>query len=772
MFLTVPMDGQRYQPSNPSRNMGGSMGSGMSMGSNRSKNQKDSVGGGHKEIPKNVKVWTVHKRFGDIIKQPLDTVTHMYQNALYTSGLYGDYNFLGNLGTPRISRIFINRSTDDGDFLFTEPYSYFYEKPEQFLFTNTYSPYANLSYNTCGNRTNGEDHFTAKYGVNVNKRLGFGFKVNYLYGRGYYSDQSTSHFNINLYGSYIGDQYQAHLLLTTNKQKVTENGGITDDMFITHPESFSDNYSSNEIPTMLSRNWNRNSNYHVFLTHRYNIGFHRQVPMTEEEIAAKKFAMASKEDNKYNDDKKKKRKHNEDEDENEDEYEQREKEQTFAGRPDNAKIAGDDKARNDSTQIAQGLTLDMAQADSIMNAEKAVQKDTTWMKTEYVPVTSFIHTAQLDSHNRIYQAYQSPQDYYGETFFNPDVPSDSIYDETKYFRLRNTVAMSMLEGFNKWMVAGIKVFAASDLRHYVLPDEERQMVSDNLHNLTVGGQMSRYQGKTFHYNILAETCLLGDELGQVKVDGNIDINFPLFGDTVTLAAKGFFHNERPNYYMRHYHGKHFWWDNDLSMQTHTRIEGLLSYQKTRTSLRFAADALTNYTYFGTTFDNEENHPYINNKVAVHQAESAISVLTASLDQKFRLGIVNWESVVTWQKSTNQDLLPVPTLNIYTNLFLRFRIAKVLYTELGVDARYFTEYEAPNYVPGIGQFAVQENPDKVKIGNYPILNAYANFNLKGTRFFIVYSHANQGMGNRNQFLTPHYPINNTVLRFGLSWNFFN
>ena len=157
---------------------------------------------------------------------------------------------------------------------------------------------------------------------------------------------------------------------------------------------------------------------------------------------------------------------------------------------------------------------------------------------------------------------------------------------------------------------------------------------------------------------------------------------------------------------------------------------------------------------------------------MRQSDDPITVITASLDQRLRFGIVNWETVATYQKSTKQNILPVPALNLYTTVYIKFRIARVLYTELGGDMRYFTEYEAPDYVPGIGQFAVQENAEKTKIGNYPILSAYANFNLKGTRFFVMYSHANAGSGNKNYFLTPHYPTNGKVLRFGISWNFFN
>ena len=35
-----------------------------------------------------------------------------------------------------------------------------------------------------------------------------------------------------------------------------------------------------------------------------------------------------------------------------------------------------------------------------------------------------------------------------------------------------------------------------------------------------------------------------------------------------------------------------------------------------------------------------------------------------------------------------------------------------------------------------------------------------------------SHVNAGSGNRQYFLAPHYPLNERILRFGLSWNFFN
>ena len=737
------------------------------------KHNADSLGT-DKEIPKGIKVWTVDERFGDIRKAELDTVPHMFMNTIFGTGLRGEYNTLGNVGTPRINRVFIDRQ-DDGQFLFTQPYDYFVKPVSTFHFTNTLSPFTNLTYNTAGNRTNGEDHFTAKFGVNAGKRLGVGFNFDYIYGRGYYQNQSTSHFNYTMYGSYLGDRYQAHLLFSTNHQKVTENGGITDDNFVLHPESFDDNFATNEIPTVLENNWNRNDNQHVFLSHRYNVGFKRKVKMTEEEIKAKKFAMEAKRDSEERKRREEERRKAEDEgrDFNEDNVKEK---KTYAGRPSDAKIAGNEPTATDSIGKGGRINVDSKEmADSLAKVSAKAAADTMWMKDEYVPVTSFIHTMKHDNYKRIYQAYNTPADFYADNYVAGPYAGDSIYDKTSHLRLQNTFAISMLEGFNKWAKAGVKAFVTSDLRRFVLPssDSNTATTSYNEHNLSVGGQLSKTEGKTLHYNVTAETWLLGEDLGQLKIDGAVDLNFPLFGDTVTLAAKGFFHRNNPTIADRHNHSLHVCRDNtSLSKELHSRVEGLFSYRKTNTTLRVAFDEIQNYTYLAMGYNIADDHSRKGNTMEVRQKGGAITLLTLSLAQNFKLGPLNWENVITYQKSTDNDVLPVPDLNIYTNLYLRFKIAQVLKCDFGADGRYFTKYYAPDYSPALGQYAVQTGDNRVQTGNYPLVNIYANFHLKHTRFFVMMSHVNAGSGNRQYFLTPHYPLNQRVFRFGLSWNFFN
>lgn len=736
----------------------------------------------NKEIPTGLYVWTVDRKFGDITPAVADTMPHLYMNTIFNTGLYGQYNTTGNNYTARENRIVIDRPLTE-QFFFTQPYSWVIKQPDSLHFTNTLSPLTNISYDNCGNKTNGEDHIDAKFAINSGKRLGMGFDLNYAYARGYYSSQSTSHFGATFYASYLGDKYKMHTILSTYHQKVAENGGITDDNYITHPESFDDSYSSNEIPTVLENNWNRNSSFHFFLTHRYSLGFYRMVKMNDEEIKARQFAEAARKEH---------------------EEQERKKEgasSTSSGRPDDAKIvdtvvpegrpegaviAGDEPARSDTLAIdTTRIKVDSPEKMDSLLAEKARQDSiAATMKQEFVPVTSFIHTLDYNTHDRIYQAYYTPDDYYADTFYNCNEDmtywGDSIYDKTRYMSVKNTLAVALLEGFNKYAKAGLKVFASHELRTFEMPEllaganfPTAYQAKWSEHSVSVGGQIIKAQGQTLHYNLMAETWLGGEDAGQLKVDFSTDLNFPLFGDTVTLAARAYFYRLNPTFYQRHYHSKHLWWDNnDMDMETRTRIEGLFTYRKTNTRLRVAIEEIQNYTYFGMSYDATTNGR-TNMTAGVSQCGANINLLTAQLSQNFRLGILNWENIITYQNSNQEDVLPVPALNVFTNLFIKFKIVGELTVELGGDASFFTKYYAPDFCPQLNQFAVQKKEEsRVKLGGYPFADIYANLHLKHTRFFIMYSHINAGSGTNMYFLAPHYPQNGKILRMGLSWNFFN
>lgn len=638
-------------------------------------------------IPIGLHAWKIEERFGERIAVPVDTLQHGFQNSNDTGGPTGHYSFLGNLGAPRISHVFFERK-DPTQFFFTDPYDFTVRKPGDIIYTNTKSPFTNLTYYKQGDGRYGEERFKAYFAVNVNKRMGFGFDIDYTYGRGKYQSQSTALFNGNLFAYYHGDKYDMHFSFINENLKVAENGGITDDRYVTDPLEMAEGertYETYNIPTNLMDIWNNNTGYHAFLTHRYNLGFYRDV--TEE---------------------------------------------------------------NDTVS-----------------------------KQVFVPVTSFIHSVKVDIDRRKYVSYDVDQN--NEYFEHNYLGTDSL-DITRHFSVKNTVGIALREGFNKWAKAGLTAFMSFEHRNFTMTDTvtgipgQRIATSHKENVLSIGGQLSKQQGKTLHYNVIGEIAMLGEDAGQFTVEGNGDLNFRLFNDTVRLEANAYIKNLNPTFYFRHFHSKHYWWDNDLSKIMRTRIEGKLSIDRWRTQLKAGVENITNYTYLDNAsvqYTDRQGNTAYKNDMAVRQHSGSIQVFSATLKQDFKLGILHLDNEVTYQKTSNSDVLPLPELVLYHNLYLKFALAKkVLKIEMGADMRYFTQYYAPDYAPAIGQFYLQNRETRYKLGAYPMLNGYINLHLKRTRIFVQMYNLLQRGGDKSYFYIPHYPLNPRILKIGLSWNFFD
>lgn len=657
-------------------------------------NLTDSTSTQIESLPPKLYMWHLSEKLGDRTIVPVDTVTLNFQNTNLVEGMNGHYNYLGNLGSPRMSRLFFERGQEEAPTIFIEPFSSFFFRPDQFNFTNSNIPYSNLTYYKAGSKINGEERFKSYFSVNANKRLAFGFNIDYLYGRGYYANQSTAHFNAGLFASYIGQKYQLQAMYNNFFMKMNENGGIADDQYITRPENMSEGkqeYESTNIPVKMEQTSNRNHNFYVYLTHRYRLGFERETVKVEE-----------KKDN-------------------------------------------------------QQMKAMAQQGDSI----PPVPQDTT-VTTEFVPVTSFIHTLKIERSSHRYRAGSETDGMYNRTYYQNGFSNDS----TVAFSVKNTFGIALLEGFNKYAKAGLTAYISHKFSRYEMMGDTlitapRPLSQYTEQEVYVGGELTKREGKTLHYRVDGEVGIVDKALGQFRVHGDLDLNFRLWKDTVNLYARGYITNTLPSFYMRHYHSNHFYWDNDnMDKEFRTRVEGELNIDRWRTNLRAGVENIKNYTYF-------------NQHALPAQNSGNIQVIDATLKQDFKLGIFHLDNEVTWQKSSNETVLPLPQLSLYHNFYLLTKIAKkVLTVQLGADVRYFTEYHAPAYTPAIQQFTLQAADDQVKIGGYPIVNVYANLQLKRTRIFVMMYHVNAGMGNRNYFLVPHHPINPRLLKLGVSWNFYD
>ena len=638
-----------------------------------------------KVIPHDIHAWNIDEKYGNITETQVDTLHHMFMNTDLPEGIEGHYNSLGNVGSPRMSRIFMERSTTS-DFMFTDPYDMFFVTTEKFKFYNTKSPFMNITYNWNGSKNNGSDHVKATFTNNAGKKFNFGGIFDYIYGRGYYANLSTSFMNASAWASYISDKYNFHFYYQHNFMKNAENGGIEDEGYITNPESMSKNYTSNDIPTMLSNTWNRQEHDIAFFNHQYRFGFYR-----DEEV------------------------------------------------------------------------------------------DSVTTRQVFVPVSKIFHTIKFQNMKRNYRAYTERENYHSYTYF----PGDTTQDRTKNLAIRSHIGLSLCEGFNKWAVFGASAYIGYEHKRYTLPDSTQYggvhtnttgiigKHNYNEYNVLAGGQILRSQGTTINYSLDGEMSVAGTNIGDFEIDGKAKVNIPVFGDTAQIALNAYIKNKTPSFYFRNYHSKHACWNLELEKELRQRVAGTISIPHTLTKVTVGIENIKNFTYFqntGVLINGDTNNPIITNNIAPMQSEDNIQIISANLRQDFKLGILNWENDITYQTCTHKDVVPLPTLSLYTNIYLRFNIAKVLKTEFGADMKYFTEYYAPDYSPVMGMFMNQNSLKKTKIGNYPLMSVYANFDLKRTRFYVMYHHANQSDGQ--YFWAPGYPMNPASIRFGLSWNFYD
>lgn len=656
-------------------------------------NLQDSTNTEIQSLPPKLYMWKLSETLGNRTIMPVDTASLNFQNTNLVEGMYGHYNYLGNLGSPRQSRIFFERK-DDEPTIFMTPFSSFFVRPDQVMFTNSNIPYTNLTYYKAGNKVNGEERFKSYFSVNVNKQMAFGFNIDYLYGRGYYQNQSTSHFNAGLFGSYIGEKYQIQAVYNNFFLKMNENGGIADDQYITRPENMSggrQEYQSTTIPVKLEQTSNRNKDFYVYLTQRYRLG------ITKETIEVKEKAAPA------------------------------------APIPTNDSIPAVAVATNDTIRTE-----------------------------EFIPVTSFIHTLKVERSRHHFRSGSEPEGFFPEEYY---LYKNHSNDSTTAFSVKNVFGIALLEGFNKYAKAGLTAYISHKFSRYDLMNVDTttnmRRIRYTEQEIFLGGELAKRQGKLLHYNVNGEVGLVDKAIGQFRVNADLDLNFRLWKDTVNFHARGYVSNTLPSFYMRHYHSNHYKWDNDnMDKEFRTRVEGELNIDHWGTNLVAGVENIKNYTYF-------------NQKAMPEQNGGNIQVLTAKLEQNFRLGILHLDNEVTWQKSSNETVLPLPQLSLYHNLYILTKLAKkVLTVQLGADVRYFTKYNAPAYAPGVQQFHLQPENDQVEIGGYPIVNVYANLHLKRTRIFAMMYHVNAGMGSANSFLVPHYPINPRLFKIGVSWNFYD
>ena len=383
--------------------------------------------------------------------------------------------------------------------------------------------------------------------------------------------------------------------------------------------------------------------------------------------------------------------------------------------------------------------------------ERSVRINSDSVRRDYVPVTRFGHTFKYDDVRKRYFENNVEKTFYQNTYGVGTQTNDSTSLQT----ITNNLSVSMEEEFNKWMKFGLTAYLENEIQRYVYT-KDNMLNLDFKSSTKVGGILSKQRGQRFRYKVLGELSFMGYKVGDFLLKGNVGGFFKLWNDSIALVANGFVRSDKPSWFLNNYESNHFRWQNDFSNEYRTHVGGTFSMPKQSFSLDVSVENMTQYIYY-------------NSQALPTQFSGNIQVMAVNLKKNFHVGKFGLENNVVYQVSSNPDALPLPNFVLYHNLYYDDKWFNVLSVQLGANVRYHTMYYAPAFMPAIGQFYSQST---TKIGNYPVVNVYANFHLKRTRFFLEYYHVNNNFMKGDYFSMPNYPINPVIVKMGISWNFYD
>lgn len=390
---------------------------------------------------------------------------------------------------------------------------------------------------------------------------------------------------------------------------------------------------------------------------------------------------------------------------------------------------------------------------------------------EKVPLATLGHTFEYDRYRRTYHIddlslYLSDDEddasFYSNNYIDDSSTNDSVYSTT----IRNIVQLQFNEEANPFLHFGMRVYLLNESENLRWPapseiDEDTEEViyhqqSEQRTATAIGGQLFKTQGENFFYNMGLRVWFQGHKAGDSEISGGFDSRFRVGRDTAGLFARGSISISSPDFFTEKYYSNHFEWNNNFDPEKTVRIRGGINIPTRRLQLTGEVRLINDFIYW-----NQEAMP--------EQTNEVLNLVQLKLKKHFELWNLHSRNEIAYQVTSNDKVMPLPNVALFSSNYYENILFGVLFFQIGFDVRYHTSYYAPDYMPATGQFFIQRERE---IGNYPVVDPFANFHLKRANIFVKYSHVNQGWPENDYFYTIGYPINPKGLRFGVSWNFYD
>ena len=423
------------------------------------------------------------------------------------------------------------------------------------------------------------------------------------------------------------------------------------------------------------------------------------------------------------------------------------------------------------------ITTDREYHDSVEVIIDGRREKRDTVKVQYIPLMTFSHIFETNNSNRRYIEKTANQGFYDNTYYNQSKTNDS----TDVLTIRNTVAVTFCEAYNTKLKFGITAFAMNECQRFYYDTAQTNSVltyGDGggvlqtlpslrpiywMNNTFVGGAIHKHSGELVHYHVEGQVCVLGYKIGEFDVHGKLETKFNAGKYPMIIAARAYAKSETPNFYLQHFRSNHLQWENNFGFTYRFLGGATIAYptQWVKPSIDFSFENQTNPIYVSAT----DWKP--------RQYKGNVQIFTGDVGLDVTTPWVNLENRAVIQYSTNDSVMPVPTVILQHRLYYHGTWFRALDAQIGVDVKYFTKYHAPVLCPATGMFGTQQTTE---IGNYPWMNIYADFYVRSIRlrFFAHYQHLSYWFNTKStEYLAmPGYPTNRDVFRAGVAWHFYN
>lgn len=284
----------------------------------------------------------------------------------------------------------------------------------------------------------------------------------------------------------------------------------------------------------------------------------------------------------------------------------------------------------------------------------------------------------------------------------------------------------------------------------------------NVNNTTLLGTLGYRFSNRIDLNVDVQQIFQGRQIGDFLYEAKSNVLLSNNIGRIELGA--YMQNKSPEQIYIQHIGNHDEWRN----QSFDRTKIInLSFNYLNDRLRLEAGAqyylVNDYLYFAPKSAEEAL------EIRPMQNPDAISLLKLTLGKKFAFGKFNFETYVVYQKTDQQNILRTPEVYTFNTFFFNQTFFKVLRTNLGFDVRYNTPFQSYSYSPSTSQFYLGNGG---QLNTEPVVDVWLRASLRKANIFVKYDYANQGLFSRGFYTTSRYPMPDSMLKFGVSWNFYD